>query len=54
MEAYSQRSATIGRDVEVQRPGGRSSRGLAQRIDEQGRLVVDGEPHASGDVIHLR
>ncbi len=56
--ALLERSATVGREVEVLLPGGRVLRGTATDIDVEGRLVVaagDG-PHAvaAGDVVHLR
>jgi len=56
---YGAECATIGRDVAVERVGGSRLLGRAERIDEQGRLVVrgsDGVPVSIsvGDVTHLR
>ncbi len=45
---------TIGRRVAVHLPDGTVHRGLADGVDDQGRLVVDGAPYAAGDVEHLR
>lgn len=56
--AYVKRSSTLGRRVEVHTGAGRLVTGLAEAIDEDGRLVVatDGgrEHFAAGDVTHLR
>jgi BirA family biotin operon repressor/biotin-[acetyl-CoA-carboxylase] ligase len=51
--------ATIGSDVAVTLPDGEVLRGRAQRIDEDGRLVVVQESEfesavSSGDVVHVR
>jgi BirA family biotin operon repressor/biotin-[acetyl-CoA-carboxylase] ligase len=55
---YLRLSATVGRDVEVSLPGGKVLAGLAQDVDEAGRLVVLGPsgPAAvsAGDVVHAR
>jgi biotin-(acetyl-CoA carboxylase) ligase len=55
---YLRLSATVGRDVEVSLPGGQVLAGLAQDVDESGRLVVLGPsgPAAvsAGDVVHAR
>jgi BirA family biotin operon repressor/biotin-[acetyl-CoA-carboxylase] ligase len=57
-EALLERSATVGQDVQVLLPGGRTLRGTATDIDAEGRLVVateDGvQAVAAGDVVHLR
>ncbi|MFB2557280.1 biotin--[acetyl-CoA-carboxylase] ligase [Herbiconiux liangxiaofengii] len=52
-------SATLGRAVRVELPGGSVRTGTARAIDDDGRLVVDtddGAPLvvAAGDVTHLR
>jgi len=53
-------SATLGRTVRVELPGGAFRTGTARAIDETGRLVVDvlGEAEplvvSAGDVTHLR
>jgi BirA family biotin operon repressor/biotin-[acetyl-CoA-carboxylase] ligase len=56
--SYIERCDTIGRQVRVQLSAERSVEGIADRIDEDGRLVVrtDSGPAAygAGDVIHLR
>jgi BirA family biotin operon repressor/biotin-[acetyl-CoA-carboxylase] ligase len=56
--AYLGLSATIGRDVRVERPAGRVTTGRAADIDADGRLVVAGpagrEAVSAGDVRHLR
>lgn len=50
--------ATLGKEVEVSLPGGRILAGRAQRIDEDGRLVVasgvEEIPVSAGDVVHVR
>lgn len=51
---YRERCDTIGRRVRVELPGGRSVEGLAEAVDDDGRLVVDGLPYGAGDVVHLR
>jgi BirA family biotin operon repressor/biotin-[acetyl-CoA-carboxylase] ligase len=55
---YRELSATFGRQVRVELPGGVFIEGTASDLDSDGRLVVltaDG-PHtlAAGDVTHLR
>ena len=45
---------TVGRVVEVHLPDGSVQRGGASAVDDDGRLVVDGVPHAAGDVVHIR
>lgn len=56
--AYRHLSATLGRRVRVELPGGHELRGTARDVDEQGRLVVatdNGEQAVSaGDVVHVR
>jgi BirA family biotin operon repressor/biotin-[acetyl-CoA-carboxylase] ligase len=56
---YLRWCSTIGRDVRVELPDGRSLRGTAQTVDPAGRLVVrppGAEPVAviAGDVVHVR
>lgn len=53
-EGYRALCSTVGRQVRVELPGGRSVSGVAERVDEEGRLVVGGTPFAAGDVVHLR
>jgi BirA family biotin operon repressor/biotin-[acetyl-CoA-carboxylase] ligase len=56
--AYRSRCTTIGREVTVQLPGGKSVEGIASGVDRDGHLVVSGRDGpvavASGDVIHVR
>lgn len=56
--AYQASSATIGREVRVELPGGRFLTGRATGVDEAGRLrlTAGGEQHtlSAGDVVHLR
>ena len=53
-DAYRDVSATIGREVRAELPGGRTLTGLATDVDELGRVIVGGEPVGAGDVVHLR
>jgi len=56
--SYLQWCATIGRDVRVEMPGGKTLTGRASDVDGVGRLLVtaaDGEHAVSaGDVVHVR
>jgi BirA family biotin operon repressor/biotin-[acetyl-CoA-carboxylase] ligase len=52
--SYRALCSTLGREVRVDLPGGTTVQGVAEAVDEQGRLVVDGAPYAAGDVVHLR
>lgn len=52
--SYRALCTTLGRKVRVDLPGGTSVEGVAEAVDEQGRLVVDGRAYAAGDVVHLR
>jgi len=49
---YRERCATLGRRVRVELPGG-PIEGLAEDVDDEGRLVVGGHVLSAGDVIHL-
>jgi BirA family transcriptional regulator, biotin operon repressor / biotin---[acetyl-CoA-carboxylase] ligase len=55
---YSERCETIGRHVRVLLSEERSVEGIAERIDENGQLVVrtttGSSVHGAGDVIHLQ
>lgn len=57
---YRAACRTIGRDVEVHLPDAMMLAGRAERVDDDGRLVVrpsDGSPAralAAGDVVHVR
>jgi BirA family biotin operon repressor/biotin-[acetyl-CoA-carboxylase] ligase len=50
---YREACSTIGQRVRVELPG-RSVEGLAESVDDDGRLVVDGVAYGAGDVVHLR
>jgi BirA family biotin operon repressor/biotin-[acetyl-CoA-carboxylase] ligase len=56
--SYAAACVTLGRDVRVELPGGRSLTGRATGIDAGGRLVVAGRDGATvvgaGDVVHVR
>ncbi len=45
--------STLGRRVRVEMPGG-SIVGLADDVDDAGRLIVDGRAIAAGEIVHLR
>jgi BirA family biotin operon repressor/biotin-[acetyl-CoA-carboxylase] ligase len=56
---YAGLSATLGRRVRVELPGGRLLDGLAAGVDADGRLLVSMPPGAdlpvaAGDIVHLR
>lgn len=57
-EPYKALCSTLGRQVRVELPGGKTLTGEARDVDEDGRLLVnapDGEHHLSaGDVVHVR
>jgi BirA family biotin operon repressor/biotin-[acetyl-CoA-carboxylase] ligase len=57
--AYREACRTLGLEVEVQRPGTEPVRGVADEVDDAGRLVVTErgggrEALAAGDVVHVR
>lgn len=52
--SYVRRCETLGQRVTIFNPDGSQSTGLAEAIDEAGRLVVDGKPVSAGDVVHVR
>ncbi len=54
LAAYRSRCVTLGRQVRVHLPAGRELTGIAQDVDDDGRLVVDGVPVGAGDVVHVR
>ena len=51
---YAELCDTVGRRVRLDLPDGRSVEGSADRVDDGGRLVVDGTAYGAGDVVHLR
>ncbi len=52
--AYRARCITLGAAVRVELPGSRAVEGVAEDVDGDGRLVVDGTAYGAGDVVHLR
>ena len=50
---YRARCDTLGRLIRVELPG-ETLEGVAEDVDDEGRLVVDGRRIAAGDVVHLR
>ena len=50
---YRQRCATLGQRVRVQLLR-EVCQGVAEAVDDEGRLVVDGRKIPAGDVVHLR
>ena len=59
LPAYREVCDTIGRQVDVQLPGGESARGTAVTVDDGGMLVVRGADGvdrmwSAGDVVHVR
>lgn len=53
LSRYRPRCSTLGRHVRVELPAG-TVEGMAEAVDDEGRLVVDGRTIAAGDVVHLR
>jgi BirA family biotin operon repressor/biotin-[acetyl-CoA-carboxylase] ligase len=53
-DGYRQLCATLGATVRVELPAGPPVTGIAEAVDDDGRLVVDGTPYGAGDVVHLR
>jgi BirA family transcriptional regulator, biotin operon repressor / biotin---[acetyl-CoA-carboxylase] ligase len=57
-QEYQQLCGTLGRQVRVSLPGGRTVTGLADEVDGAGRLVVrcpsGPVPVSAGDVVHVR
>jgi BirA family biotin operon repressor/biotin-[acetyl-CoA-carboxylase] ligase len=51
--AYRELCSTIGRRVRIELPGG-AVEGVAESVDDDGRLVLDGRAYGAGDVVHLR
>lgn len=52
--SYRSRCDTLGRQVRIEFPDGTFIDGTAEDIDTDGRIVIDGQAYASGDVVHLR
>lgn len=53
-EQYRKRCTSVGRQVRIELPDGAVVTGVAERVDDGGRLVVDGIAYTAGDVVHLR
>ena len=53
-DGYRALCSTLGTRVRVELPGGSSVEGVAEAVDDAGRLVVAGTAHSAGDVVHLR
>jgi BirA family biotin operon repressor/biotin-[acetyl-CoA-carboxylase] ligase len=53
-ESYLRRCVTLGSRVLVAMPDGSTLEGRADDVDDQGRLVVDGQPVSAGDITHVR
>jgi BirA family biotin operon repressor/biotin-[acetyl-CoA-carboxylase] ligase len=54
LHRYRIACTTLGREVRVDLPNGNAVTGLAEAIDEHGRLVVAGRAVGAGDVVHVR
>ena len=52
--AYRALCGTLGREVRLELPGGESAEGVAEAVDDEGRLVINDAANAAGDVVHLR
>lgn len=52
--AYREVCATLGREVRVELPGGETVVGVADDVDQAGRLIVNGRAFSAADVVHLR
>ena len=52
--AYRERCSSLGRRVRLELPGSPAVEGVAEAVDDDGRLVVDGRAYGAGDVVHLR
>jgi BirA family biotin operon repressor/biotin-[acetyl-CoA-carboxylase] ligase len=50
---YRAMCSTLGLEVRLELPD-RAVTGVAERVDDDGRLVVDGTAYGAGDVVHLR
>lgn len=53
-DGYRALCSTLGSRVRLDLPGGGAVSGLAEAVDDAGRLVLDGRAHSAGDVVHLR
>lgn len=53
-DGYRALCATVGAPVRVELPGGAVVEGVAEAVDDDGRLVVGGTAYGVGDVTHVR
>lgn len=54
LDRYRTACTTIGHEVRVDLPNGNAITGVAEEIDDHGRLVVAGRAIGAGDVVHVR
>jgi BirA family biotin operon repressor/biotin-[acetyl-CoA-carboxylase] ligase len=54
LERYRGGCVTLGRRVRVDLPDGSTQEGVAEAVDDHGRLVVSGRAVGAGDVVHVR
>ena len=52
--AYRLVSSTLGQQVRLSLPDGSSVEGVADDVDDDGRILVNGTAYGAGDVVHLR
>ncbi|MCW2621913.1 MAG: biotin--[acetyl-CoA-carboxylase] ligase, partial [Frankiales bacterium] len=52
-DGYRALCSTLGRQVRIALPDGRTGEGVASAVDADGRLVVAGVAYAAGDVVHV-
>ncbi len=52
-DSYRALCGTLGREVRLALPDGAEVRGVAEQVDEEGRLVVSGVAYGVGDVVHV-
>lgn len=53
-DSYVRRCSTLGQEVRVEMPDGSILTGVAEALDDLGRLVVAGRSVSAGDVTHVR
>jgi BirA family biotin operon repressor/biotin-[acetyl-CoA-carboxylase] ligase len=52
--AYRSVSSTFDRQVRLSLPDGSTVEGVAQGLDDDGQIIVNGRAYGAGDVVHLR
>jgi BirA family biotin operon repressor/biotin-[acetyl-CoA-carboxylase] ligase len=52
--AYRSVSSTFDRPVRLSLPDGSTVEGIAEDLDDEGRIIVNGTAYGAGDVVHLR